>query len=81
MPALCQNGLHVTCAIKEEKKDEERVGGSKAERERRLVIWGIKKREGWQTEREEEKTREEVQRGLVFLFFHFCLREYRERTL
>ena len=26
VPALFQNGLHVTCAIKEEEKMEERVG-------------------------------------------------------
>ena len=58
-------------AIKEEKEDEERVGISKSE-----------KREGWKTESEEEKTREKVQRSLVFfLFFIFCLRHYRERVI
>ena len=57
-------------AIKEGKEDEERVGFSESE-----------KREGWKTESEEEKTREKVQRGLVFLFFIFCLRECRERIL
>ena len=33
MPALCQNGLHVTCAIKEEEKVEERVGNLESKRE------------------------------------------------
>ena len=47
--------------IKEEKKDEERVGISNSE-----------KREGWKTESEEKKTREKVQKSLGFLvFFHF----------
>ena len=34
MPALCQNGLHVTCAIKEEKKDREEVGNLESKREK-----------------------------------------------
>ena len=59
-------------AIKEEKKDEERVGISKSE-----------KREGWKTESEEEKTREKIERSLRFscFFFIFCLRHYRERVI
>ena len=36
MPALFQNGLHVTCAIKEEEKIEKRVGSSKSERESKV---------------------------------------------
>ena len=37
---------------------------------KRLAIWGIEKREGWQTESEEEK-RERRFRGIGFLVFSF----------
>ena len=69
MPALCQNGLHVTCAIKEEEKVEERVGNLKSKREK-LGTLKVKKR----NEREGSE-------GWGILVFHFCLRECRERIL
>ena len=60
---LCvRMGYTLPQVIKEETKDEERVGISKSE-----------KREGWKTESEEEKTREKVQRGLGFLVFSFAV--------
>ena len=36
-----------------------------------LAFRNQKKREGWKTESEEEKTREKVQRSLGFLVFRF----------
>ena len=45
-----------------------------------LAVRNQKKREGWETESEEEKTREEVQRGFS-VFFIFCLRGCRERIV
>ena len=58
MPALCQNGLHVTCAIKEEKKDEERVGNLESKREKveKLKVKKRNKRGGSE--------------GIGFLVFH-----------
>ena len=59
-------GYTLPQVIKEEKKDEERVG-----------IFKIRKREGWKTESEEE-TRKEVQR----VFFHFLSKALsRENTV
>ena len=55
--------------IKEEKRDEEEVGK-----------FGIEKREGGETESEEEK-HERRFRGDWFLFFIFCLRDCRERIV
>ena len=56
---MVTEGLHVTCAIKEEKKDEERVGNLES-----------KKREGRETESEEEK-QERRFRGIWFSCFLF----------
>ena len=70
---LCvRMGYTLPQSIKEEKKDEEEVGSSKAE-----------KREGWKTESEEEKTKEKVQRSLGFLvlFYFLSKEEKRERVL
>ena len=56
---LCvRMGYTLSQSIKEEKKDEERVGISNSE-----------KREGWRTVGEEEKAREKVSEGLGFLVF------------
>ena len=59
MPALCQNGLHVTCAIKEEKKDREGVGNLESKREKveKLKVKKRNKRGGSE--------------GIGFLVFHF----------
>ena len=70
MPALCQNGLHVTCVIKEEKKDEERVGNFRESKREKVGKLKVKKRN--------ERGGSE---GFGFLVFHFCLRECRERIL
>ena len=52
---LCvRMGYTLSQSIKEEKKDEERVGISKSE-----------KREGWKTVSEEEKTREKVSESFL----------------
>ena len=57
---LCvRMGYTLPHSIKEEKKDEERVGISKSE-----------KREDWRTVSKEEKTREKVSEDLGFLVFH-----------
>ena len=57
---LCVSmGYTLPQLIKEEKKDEERVGISNSQ-----------KREGWKTVGEEEKSREKVSEGLGFLVFH-----------
>ena len=69
MPALCQNGLHVTCAIKEEEKVGERVGNLESKREKVEKLKGKKRNERGGSE------------GFGFLVFHFCLRECRERIL
>ena len=58
-------------AIKEEKKNSERVGNLESKRE-----------QGWQTEKKVKKRNERGgSEGLVFLFFHFCPMECRERIL
>ena len=53
-------------AIKEEKKNGERVGSLESKRE-----------QGWQIEKKNVKKRNERggSEGLDFLFFHFCSRE------
>ena len=69
MPALCQNGLHVTCAIKRDEKVEERVGNLESKREKVEKLKVKKRNERGGSE------------GFGFLVFHFCLRECRERIL
>ena len=56
-------------AIKEEKNPEERVGNLESKREKVGKLKVKKRNERGGSE------------GLVFLFFHFCLRECRERIL